>query len=203
VDGVYSHTRLQSGCGYLNFISEIVGEWSHLHASNCRALQFHWRADPKSHRWNDDQRKNIAWGNAFIPTWLGYSFHHKFEWTKACPIQFYTDACDEFGFSAHDTTKALGLVQPERMSNIITIGKTDQCRQSLHFPQSGSDITKPAFKQSCIFHATAQTPIHTSGVMAAYAFSDTLTSVASAMWSRTHFIAMTWFTLMSFVHSQR
>jgi hypothetical protein len=46
-------------------------------------------------------QKDIAWWKKFIPTWPGHSVLYDIEWSEAPLIQFFTDACDEYGYGAY------------------------------------------------------------------------------------------------------
>jgi hypothetical protein len=94
-------TELQSLTGYLNFITKVVRPGR---AFSRRIIDHYKGLKGKpnvSYPLSEEMQKDIAWWKKFIPTWPGHSVLYDVEWSEAPLIQFFTDACDVYGYGAY------------------------------------------------------------------------------------------------------
>ena len=135
--GVRTHAtkaELQSLSGYLNFITKVVRPGRAFsrriidHYKTLKGLQ-----SSSSHQLSEDMQLDIAWWKAFIPTWPGLSVLYDVEWTAAPVIEFFTDACDDYGYGAYFQGRWFSAKWTEKEIEYSLIQRGDRRTRSMPF----------------------------------------------------------------------
>jgi hypothetical protein len=120
-----SKSELQSLCGYLNFICKIVRAGR----SFTRRIVDHYKTlkgKPNiMYPLSEELQQDIQWWKAFIPTFMGHSVLYDVEWAEAPLIQFFTDACDDYGYGAYFQGKWFNAkwTEEEIQYSLILVGQ--------------------------------------------------------------------------------
>lgn len=126
-------SELQALSGYLNFITKVVRAGR----SFSRRIIDQYKAligKPEgSYPINEEIQRDIQWWKSFMPTWSGHSVLYDVEWSEAPLIEFFTDACDDYGYGAYFQGRWISAPWTEEEIQYSLIKRGDRRSRSMPF----------------------------------------------------------------------